>query len=65
MLPYVIQVIRGLPLLTFPLVYFAGGSEMWVAIGVFVFFLIIAMLAVFAVMKTGNRNPSRIEIVAR
>ncbi|KAL9973415.1 hypothetical protein ACROYT_G019873 [Oculina patagonica] len=64
-LPFIIEGIRGLPLITFPLVYFAGGSEMWVAIGVFVFFVMLSLMAVLAVMKTGNRNPSRLEKVAR
>ena len=65
MLPFVIEIIRGLPLITFPMVQFAGGDNIWVDIGVFVFFFMSLMLTVFAVMTTGRKNPSRAEIVAR
>lgn len=65
MLPFLVEVLRGLPLVTFPLVYFAGGSETWVAIGVLIFFIVLLVLVFFAVMKTGRQNPNKLELVAR
>lgn len=38
---------------------------MWVAIGVFTFFVLLLMLTVFSVLRTGNKAPTRIEAVAR
>ena len=65
MLPFLVEVIRGLPLITFPLIYFAGGSEEWVAIGVAIFVVFLGMFLVFAVMRTGSKNPTRLEMVSR
>lgn len=65
MLPFLIEILRGLPLVTFPLLYFAGGSEKWVAIGVLIFFIVLLVLVIFAVMDTGSKDPNKLELVAR
>ena len=64
-LPYIIEGFRILPLVTFPLVYFAGGSENWVAIGVLIFFVMLFMLLIISTLRTGNENPGCLEKVTR
>ncbi|XP_078369692.1 uncharacterized protein LOC144653543 [Oculina patagonica] len=64
-LPFFIEGIRILPLVTFPLIYFAGGDEKWVAIGVLIFFVLLLMMAVIATLKTGDENPGFLEKVTR
>lgn len=64
-LPFIIEGIRILPLVTFPLIYFAGGDEKWVAIGVLIFFVLLLMMAVIATLKTGDENPGFREKVTR
>ena len=65
MVPLLVEVIRVLPLLTFPLMYFAGGDEKWVEIGVAIFWVMLLMLVVVAVQKTGDENPGCLEKVTR
>lgn len=65
MLPFLIELLRGLPLVTFPLVYFAGGSENWVAIGVLIFFIVLLVMVILAVMNTGSKTPTKLELVVR
>ena len=61
--------IRVLPLVSFPLVYFVGGENTedvkWVAIGVLVFFVILLLMTVVAMFKTGAENPGTVEKVTR
>ena len=68
-LPYIIEGIRVLPLVTFPLVYFAGGEkaedEKWVAIGVLIFFIALLLLIIISTFKTGDENPGCLEKVTR
>jgi len=64
-LPFIIEGFRILPLVTFPLVYFAGGSENWVAIGVLIFFVMLFMLLIISTLKTGDENPGCLEKVTR
>ena len=64
-LPFIIEGIRILPMVTFPLVYFAGGDEKWVAIGVLIFFILLLLLAVISTFKTGDENPGFLEKVTR
>ena len=65
MLPVIVEGIRILPLVTFPLVYFAGGDEKWVVIGVTIFWVMLLTLVVISVLKTGDENPGCMERVTR
>ncbi|XP_074621395.1 uncharacterized protein LOC141879929 isoform X2 [Acropora palmata] len=68
-LPFVIEVVRVLPLVTFPLVYFLKGEraddEIWVAIGVLLFFILLGVLTIFSVLRTGHENPGSLERLTR
>ena len=68
-LPYIIEGIRVLPLVTFPMVYFAGGEktedEKWVAIGVLIFFIMLLLLIIISTFKTGDENPGCLEKITR
>ena len=68
-LPFVIEVLRVLPLVTFPLVYFMKGEraddEKWVAIGVLSFFILLGALTIFSVLRTGSKNPGTLETLTR
>ena len=65
LLPFAIEVIRVLPLVTFPLVYFVRGEkeedEKWIAIGVLVFFVLLLILTLISTLKTGSENPGTVE----
>ncbi|XP_015769741.1 PREDICTED: uncharacterized protein LOC107348229 [Acropora digitifera] len=67
--PYIVEVVRVLPLVTFPLVYFMKGEktddEMWVAIGVLLFFIMLGILTIFSVLRTGRENPGTLERLTR
>ena len=67
--PYIVEVVRVLPLVTFPLVYFTKGEktddEMWVAIGVLLFFIMLGILTIFSVLRTGRENPGTLEKLTR
>ena len=67
--PYIVEVVRVLPLVTFPLVYFMKGEktddEMWVAIGVLLFFIMLGILTIFSVLRTGRENPRTMERLTR
>ena len=67
--PYIVEVVRVLPLVTFPLVYFMKGEkaddEMWVAIGVLLFFIMLGILTIFSVLRTGRENPGTMERLTR
>ena len=65
MLPFLIEIARVLPLVIFPALYFVGGDEDFVALGVLLFFVILFFLTLIAAMKTGDENPTRMEKVAR
>ena len=58
-----------LPLVTFPLVYFLKGEkaddEMWVAIGVLCFFIMLGILTIFSVLRTGRKNLGTLETLTR
>ena len=68
-LPVVVEIARVLPLVTFPLVYFLKGEksddEMWVAIGVLLFFMMLGVLIFISILRTGNENPGTMEIITR
>ena len=68
-LPAVVEIARVLPLVTFPLVYFLKGEksddEMWVAIGVLLFFMMLGVLIFISILRTGNENPGTMEIITR
>lgn len=69
LLPSVIEAIRVLPLVTFPLVYFVRGEkeedEKWVAIGVLVFFVLLLIMILISTLKTGSENPGTVEKLTR
>ena len=65
MLPFLIEIARVLPLVIFPALYFVGGDEDFVALGVLLFFVILFFLTLIAATKTGDENPTRMEKVAR
>ena len=69
LLPFVIEVIRVLPLVTFPLVYFVRGEkeedEKWIAIGVLVFFVLLLIMTLISTLKTGSENPGTVEKLTR
>ena len=69
LLPYVIEAIRVLPLVTFPLVYFVRGEkeedENWIAIGVLVFFVLLLIMTLISTLKTGSENPGTVEKLTR
>ena len=68
-LPAVVNVASVLPLVTFPLVYFLKGEksddEMWVAIGVLLFFMMLGVLIFISILRTGNENPATLERLTR
>ena len=68
-LPFVVEIARVLPLVTFPLVYFLKGEksddEMWVAIGVLLFFIMLGVLIFISILRTGNENPGPLERLTR
>ena len=59
------EVIRVLPLVTFPVVYFAGGDEKWVEIGVAIFWALLLVLSIISVQRTGDENPGHVEKITR
>ena len=67
--PFIVQVVLVLPLVTFPLVYFMKGEktddEMWVAIGVLFFFIMLGILTIFSVLRTGREKPGTLERLTR
>lgn len=69
LLPYVIEAIRVLPLVTFPLVYFVRGEkeedEKLIAIGVLVFFVVLLIMILISTLKTGSENPGTVEKLTR
>lgn len=69
LLPSVIEAIRVLPLVTFPLVYFVRGEkeedEKWIAIGVLVFFVLLLIMILISMLKTGSENPGTVEKLTR
>ncbi|XP_068718431.1 uncharacterized protein [Montipora capricornis] len=68
-LPVVVEIVRVLPLVTFPLVYFINGGkdedEVWVAIGVLLFFIMALILVFISVLNTGQENPGTVERITR
>ena len=66
MVPGLIDFIRVLPLIAFPLVYILGaGDEKWVVIGVFSFFGILLLFSVIAIFPTGAAKPGLLEKITR
>lgn len=64
--PGLIDFLRVLPLIAFPLVYILGvGDEKWVVIGVFSFFGILLLFSVMAILPTGAAKPGCSEKVTR
>lgn len=64
-LPFIVEGIRVLPLVTFPVVYFAGGDEKWVVIGVAIFWAMLLVLIVISIQRTGDEDPGCLEKVTR
>ena len=65
LVPGLIEFIQVLPMITFPAVYFLGGDEKWVAIGVFSYFGILLLFSVMAIIPTGSAKPGVLEKITR
>ena len=68
-LPSFVEVVRALFLVTFPSVYFLKGAkaddEIWVAIGVVLFFIVLGVFAFFSLGRTGQQNQGCLEKLTR
>lgn len=66
-LPILVDIARGLPLICFPALYYRGDTESSVEAGVLSFFVIHFLLAFIAVIDTGKERPKfpKLEKLAR
>lgn len=64
-LPIVIEIIRIMPLMVFLIIYWYTDQEIYLAIGIILFFVILVLLTMMAVVSTGRKNPGRIERISR
>jgi len=65
MLPFLVDIVRALPLVCVPALYYRGETESSVKAGVISFFVIHFLLAFIAVIDTGKENPNKLEKLAR
>ena len=63
--PFMMETIRALPLIAFPVVYFLEGDEMWVTIGVLSYFGILLFYSAMAMIPTGAEKPGLLEKIIR
>ncbi|KAL9973422.1 hypothetical protein ACROYT_G019881 [Oculina patagonica] len=63
--PVLLEFIRVLPMITFPVMYFVGGKDKWVTIGLFSYFGILLLLSVIAIFPTGAAKPGLLEKITR
>ena len=59
------DIVRGLPLICVPALYYRGDTESSVKAGVISFFVIHFLLAFIAVIDTGKEDPNKWEQLAR
>lgn len=49
----------------FLIIYWETGDQLYLAFGILVFFAFLVLLTLTALVPTGNRNPGRLERIAR
>lgn len=49
----------------FLIIYWETGDDLYLAFGILVFFAFLVLLTLTALVPTGNRNPGRLERIAR
>ena len=54
-----------MPLMVFLIIYWYTDQEIYLAIGIILFFVILVLLTMMAVVSTGRKNPGRIERISR
>ena len=64
-IPFVLETIRVLPLITFPIVAYFEDNEKWVTYGVFSYFGVFLLLSVMAILPTGAEKPGLLEKITR
>ena len=64
-LPFFIEAFRISPLLIGFIIYCKTNEDIYLDVGVFVFFLFLLVLTSLALVPTGSENPSRLEKIAR
>ena len=65
MLPFLVDIVRGLPLICVPALYYSARDEASIERGVISFFVIHLALASIAAIPTGCKDPGRLEKIAR
>jgi len=58
-------IVRGAPLAVFFVIYSITGDGRYLAIGLLVFFSIMFLLTLLALVPTGSKKPGRLERIAR
>ena len=56
-MPIIIDFLRVLPLIVFPILHLMGWEEKWVTLGVFIFIVILALFAVIGILPLNQENP--------
>lgn len=64
-IPFVLETIRVLPLIAFPIVAYFEDDENWVTYGVFSYFGVLLLLSVIAILPTGAEKPGLLETITR
>ena len=64
-LPLLMETLRALPLIVFPILYFVDEDEKWMTIGVFVYLGILFTLSFIAMIPTGKEKPGPLEKLTR
>ena len=60
-----LETIRVLPLIAFPIVAYLEDDEKWVTYGVFSYFGVLLLLSVIAILPTGAEKPGLLEKITR
>ena len=63
--PFLMETVRVLPMIAFPILYFLDGDEKWVTIGVFSYFGVLLLFSVIAIFPTGAAKPGLLEKITR
>jgi len=64
-LPILIEFARGLPLVVFFVIYLITDDDKYLTIGLLIFFSILFLLTLVALVPTGSRKRGRLERIAR
>ena len=65
MLPFLVNIVRSLPIVCVPAFYYSGVDETSITAGVISFFVLHFVLAAIAVVDTGKKDPKWFEKIAR